>query len=386
VSNYSVCKRCVMDSTAKDISFDENGICNYCIEFLNRSEHILNSNKSQKTKDLDSLIERIKKRGQGRRYDCIVGVSGGVDSSWVLVKALESGLRPLAVHMDNGWNSELAQNNIANLVRGLNVDLHTHVINWIEYRNLMQAFFDADVIDVELLYDNAMLAVNYQQSKKYGVKYILGGMNQATEGMRMPLGWNWMKYDKKNIKDIAKFHGDVKIKSFPAISTLDYIHYELIRGIKWIPFLDNYDFIKVEALTILQNEHGYKPYPYKHYESIFTRFYQGYILPNKFGVDKRRLHLSTLVISGQMKREEALEYLEQPPYPSKDALEHDREYFVKKMKWSLEELDAYILRPPQRHDSYATEKPRWEYFFHENEKRYLYRQIKKLYKVLVSIS
>ena len=201
--SHQMCTRCVMDTSAPDISFDENGVCNYCTDFLSNSAHILFKDSSQRQRELDALVEQIKKHGKNKDYDCIVGVSGGVDSSTALVNAVGLGLRPLAVHMDNGWNSELAQNNIANLVRGLGVDLFTHVIDWGEYRALMQGFFDADVLDVELLYDNAMLAVNYQQAAKYGIHYILAGTNQSTEGMRIPHTWNWFKFDKKNIAAVG---------------------------------------------------------------------------------------------------------------------------------------------------------------------------------------
>src|SRR5215510_469610 len=180
---YQECTRCVMDTSASDITFDERGVCNYCSEYIERFHGVLNMGQAAREEGLNRFVAQVKAAGIGKLYDCIIGVSGGVDSSWVLVKAVELGLRPLAVHMDNGWNSELAQNNIANLVRGLGVDLYTHVIDWDEYRNLMQAFFDADVIDVELLYDNAMMAVNYDQATRYGLKYILAGSNQSTEGM-----------------------------------------------------------------------------------------------------------------------------------------------------------------------------------------------------------
>jgi len=175
-----------MDISAADIFFDAKGICNFCTEFLREKSNIIFEDLKKKEEKLKYFIKKVKEEGKEKKYDCIVGVSGGVDSSWTLAKVKELGLRPLVVHMDNGWNSELAQNNIANLVQNLQVDLYTHVINWNEYRELMQAFFEADVIDVELLYDNAMLAVNYQQANKYGVKYILSGSNSSTEGMRMP--------------------------------------------------------------------------------------------------------------------------------------------------------------------------------------------------------
>lgn len=360
-SEYQVCTRCVMDTSAEGISFDADGVCSYCTSFLSDSHHILAKSDADRQRDLDQLVASIKRDGKGKRYDCIIGVSGGVDSSWALVKAVELGLRPLAVHMDNGWNSELAQNNIANLVRGLGVDLYTHVIDWDEYRRLMQAFFDADVIDVELLYDNAMLTVNYQQAVKHGLKYILAGTNQATEGMRMPPNWNWFKHDKRNIKRIGRKFGNVSLKTFPAIGTIDLIRYEFLHRARWISFLDYFPFNKAESMAELQAKFGYKPYPYKHYESIFTRFYQGYILPAKFGVDKRRLHLGTLIASGQLDRDVAVADLTRLPYPSEQDFQEDRQYFLKKLGWTPEQLDEYIARPPRSHADYGTEKPLWDF-------------------------
>ena len=349
-----------MDTTAETIVFDHNGVCNYCTEFLQRSSHSLYENLDKKKARLSELVAEIKESGHGQRYDCIVGVSGGVDSSWALVEVKRLGLRPLAVHMDNGWNSELAQNNIANLVRILDVDLFTHVIDWGEYKSLMQAFFDADVIDVELLYDNAMLAVNYQQASKFSVKYILAGTNQATEGMLIPKEWNWFKNDKKNIIGIARLHGVKRLKTFPAIGTLSFIWHHFVKGTRWISFLDYLPYNKAAALDELEKNYGYKRYPYKHYESVFTRFYQGYILPKKFNVDKRLIHLATLVVSGQMDRKEAIEGLKGIPYPSLADMEADIDYFKKKMSWSQEQLDAYINRPEIPHSAYPSEKNFWE--------------------------
>ena len=358
---YQVCTRCVMDTSAKEITFDSNGGCSFCTEFLARAGSLIHEDPAIKSKKLNAFVQHVKVRGKNKHYDCVIGVSGGVDSSWVLVQAVKMGLRPLAVHMDNGWNSELAQNNIANLVQKLGVDLYTHVIDWKEYKSLMQAFFDADVIDVELLYDNAMLAVNYKLAATHNVRYILAGTNQATEGMRMPKEWNWFKYDKKNIKSLAR-HGNVKLKSFPSIGTFGYIWGRSIKKIEWISTLDLMDYNKFEAMQHLQENYGYKPYPYKHYESIFTRFYQGYILPQKFSVDKRRLHLSTLVAAGQLSRESALESLDHIPYPDEKDLEIDRQYFLKKMGWSEEALIAYLSRPEKSHSLYGSEYKLWDYF------------------------
>lgn len=353
---YKQCERCVMDTTAYGIIFDANNYCNFCSDFIKKLE-----NPSFKINlSLDKLLSKIKNEGIGKPYDCIVGVSGGVDSSYTLLKVKELGLRPLAVHMDNGWNSELATNNIHNLIEGLNVDLYTHVIDWNEYRELMQAFFDADVIDIELLYDNAMLAVNYQQASKYNIKYILAGSNISTEGMSMPKNWNWFKQDKYNIKQLAKTK-NIRLKTFPAFGTFNFIYSEFIRKRKWISFLDYLPYYnKNEALNILEKDFAYKPYPYKHYESIFTRFYQGYILPNKFHIDKRKLHLSTLIISNQITRHEAIKQLNEIPYPSMQDMQADIDYFLKKMNWTPQDLDKYISRKERSHLDYGSEKWLWD--------------------------
>lgn len=354
-SQFRRCNRCVMDTTAKNIKFDKNGICNFCTEFLSRSSHIILEDSGGKKERLKSLISSVKKTGRGKPYDCVVGVSGGVDSSCTLVKVKELGLRPLAVHMDNGWNSELAQNNIANMVRNLDVDLYTYVIDWNEYRDLMQAFFNANVIDVELLYDNAMLAVNYRMAKKYNCRYILAGTNEMTEGMKMPEGWNHFKFDKKNIIDIVKKNSTTKLKSFPAIGSFNLFRYKYLHNIKWVSFLDYIDYKKEAALVKLEQSYEYKRYPYKHYESIFTRFYQGYILPEKFNVDKRKLHLSTLIVTGQITRNDVMEILEETPYESERELENDMSYFLKKMKWDKNELTDYLNRKNADHQEYKNE-------------------------------
>jgi N-acetyl sugar amidotransferase len=348
------CTRCVMDESANDIHFNAQGQCNYCTDMLRKLENFQPADPDALKAKFDSLISKIKKAGKRKRYDCIVGVSGGADSAYVLYLAKKSGLRPLAVHMDNGWNSELAVNNIENLVRKLDVDLYTHVINWKEYRALQQAFFNANVIDIELLYDNAMLAVNYRLAKKYGIHYILAGTNTTTEGMRMPTSWNWFKFDKTNIHAIAA-NSHAKIKSMPTISVFGYAWSRFVRRIHWIDFLDYVDYFKPTCLEELQREIGYRPYPYKHYESIFTRFYQGYLLPEKFGVDKRRLHLSTLICSGQMTREEASALLMESPYADPDDLKSDIDYFLKKMNWTEPELQIYLDRKPVPHDQFPSE-------------------------------
>ena len=224
-----MCTRCVMDTSATGISFDELGHCNYCESFTAQLNELTRIPCKKRERNLVDLLKHVKRQGLKKNYDCIVGVSGGIDSSWALLKAVELGLKPLAVHMDNGWDSELAQSNISNLVSRLNVDLYTHVIEWDEYRSMMEAFFAADVIDIEMLYDNAMLAVNYQQARVHGIKYILSGSNTVTEGMTMPVDWNWNKRDKRNIEGIVSAYGDFHLKSFPSISNINYYSNRFIR-------------------------------------------------------------------------------------------------------------------------------------------------------------
>lgn len=354
-SQAQICSICVMDSDVPGIQFTESTGCNYCNTFRRALDRGVPADSAVMESRRDQLVGMVKRQGIGKAYDCVVGVSGGVDSSWALVKAVDLGLRPLAVHMDNGWNSELAQHNIACIVQPLGVDLYSHVIDWEEYKGLMQAFFDAGVVDVELLYDNAMLAVNFAQARKIGTKFILSGTNTATEGMLMPPGWNWYKFDKRNIKAISRAFGGPALETFPSMGTLRRVRDQFMRRIQWVPFLDYMNYSKSQAVQELSDRFGFRPYPYKHYESVFTRFYQGYLLPEKFGIDKRKLHLSNLIVSGQIGRIEALELLNQSPYPSSQDLESDVKYFLKKMGWSKTELDLYLAAEIRPHSHFNSE-------------------------------
>ena len=358
---YKICNRCLMDTSAEEITFDKDGNCQFCNDFIRHHENFLNTSNEFKLTDFNCLIEKVKENGLNKKYDCIIGLSGGLDSSWVLVQAVKAGLRPLAVHMDNGWNSELAQNNIERLVKTLNVDLFTYVIDWEEYRDLQEAFFDADVVDIELLYDNALAAVNFQLARKYNLKFILSGSNTATEGVQMPKAWAAKnKYDFKNIKNIWKIFGKgYKIKTFPGYNFEQYLVDHYIKKIRWVPFLNFTNYNKEEAITILSSDYGFIPYPYKHYESVFTRFYQGYILPKKFGYDKRRNHLSALVLTNQMSRDEGLSILKESPYTSINTQNADLEYFLKKFSWTNDKFDEYISRPKIEHEKYGSEDYKW---------------------------
>ncbi len=360
MTTTQICSRCLMDTTATSIVFDDQSRCNYCSDFLQR---LSKSGMSATVQERDVFLNKVRRDGKGKDYDCIVGLSGGVDSSYALYLAVKNGLRPLAVHLDNGWNSELASHNIANLVRFLKVDLYTHVIDWEENRDLQLSFIKANVIDIEMLMDNAMLALNYRLARKYRLKWILAGTNRSTEGMHMPSNWNWLKFDARNIRAIHYKFGTRPIKTHPLISVSGFVWNRYVLGIKWVSFLDYFDYFKDEALATLKTELGYKPYPYKHYESVFTRFYQGFILPRKFGVDKRKLHLSTLVVTGQMSREKALELMSQPPYPESSQEREDLDFVLKKLRLSPMEFGAYMNAQPVSHDSYGSEKPVWDFLY-----------------------
>jgi N-acetyl sugar amidotransferase len=351
-----------MDETATDWVRSSSG-CNYCDQFISNFP-VLSSNHQLTDADVADNLERLKtrleknKKNRNEKYDCVIGLSGGLDSSYALYLAAEIGINPLVVHMDNGWNSELAQNNIEGLVNHFGFDFETHVIDWEEYRDLQKSFLSADVVDIEMLYDMAAVGVCFNTAKKYGIYSIVAGTNSATEGMRMPPTWSYRnKLDKTNLMDIVSKHGDnVNIKTFPLYSSFNQAVDLLIRKIDWISILDLVNYSKKEAEVSLIEKFGFKPYPFKHYESVFTRFYQGYLLPNKFGIDKRKSHLSTLIMTNQLNRDEALEILANSPYPDSDQLKNDINYFLKRMEWSEKDLDEYLKRPPQSHDSFASDK------------------------------
>jgi N-acetyl sugar amidotransferase len=364
-----------MDESASDILFDSKGVCNYCENFISEV-HKSKISPEVAAKLLTNLVEKIKSKRTSKGYDCIVGVSGGVDSSFLLTQVIKLGLNPLVVHMDNGWNSEIAQNNIANIVTALKIDYLSHVIYWPEYRSLMESFFSADVVDIELLYDNAMLAVNYELARKYRIRYIIGGTNSATEGFRMPSNWSWLKYDKKNIRAIHRLNPNrMKVGSFPSIGIIEYLWSRFVLRISWVSMLDLMDYKKESAVNYLRENFGFKPYPYKHYESVFTRFYQGYLLPSKFGIDKRKVHLSNLILSGQMSRADGEIQLQSSPYPSTKELKNDIRFFLKKMNWQAAKLENYLSRPGINHDYYKSNAKYWAIF--SRIKRSIGKWIKK---------
>ncbi len=347
-----MCKRCVMDTTDPKIQFDENGICNHCTNYLARAEKVLLPPERREAK-LKEYINKIKEWGRGKEYDCIAGVSGGVDSTYMVYIAKELGLRPLAVHLDNGWNSRLAVTNIERVLNQLDVDLYTHVIDWEEFKDIQMAYFKASVVDIEVASDHAIVAMIHNIAADRRIKYILRGSNFATEGI-MPRSWVWVKNDLANLKDIHRYYGTRKLKTYPTLGFLRLVYLRKIRGIERFPLLNYIDYNRDEAKRFLIEELGWEDYGGKHHESIFTKFYQSYILPTKFNIDKRKAHLSTLICSGQITREDALKRLEEPLYDESE-LKRDTEYVLKKFGWTEEEFREIMNLPIRQHDEFKTD-------------------------------
>lgn len=354
MQDKTICSRCILDTTVPDITFDRYGVCNYCSEYFTSVNKALLDEKIR-DRELNKLLARIRTDGMKKDHDCIVGVSGGLDSSYALYKARKMGLRPLAVHLDNGWNTEISNHNVDALVRGLGVELYKHVVDWEEFRSLQLAFFKSNVIDIEMLTDNLIISTLYKAAFDKNIKYIVAGTNFVNEGLRMPSGWAYNKLDTRNIMAIYKrFGGGKKLKDIPLISLCKYLKYRFIDGIRWISILNYLPYEKEAALRILANEVGYRPYGKKHYESVFTRFYQGYILPNKFEVDKRKIHYSNLICSGQMTREEALSLMKGGAYDSPAVLEEDKKYVLGKLGFTDKEFAEYIGAAPSPHSCYPS--------------------------------
>jgi N-acetyl sugar amidotransferase len=347
----AICVRCVMDTTDPNIQFDEEGICNHCRSYERVVKEAVFTGEDGRRK-LAAIIENIQREGASKQYDCIIGVSGGVDSTYVAYKVKELGLRPLAVHLDNGWDSELAVKNIENTLTKLDIELYTHVIDWMEFRDIQLSFLKASTPDAEIPSDHAINALMYQTAKRLGVKYMIFGENYRTES-HLPAAWSRGHLDWKYIKSVHKQFGSVPIKTFPHLTFKIQLHgYGEFQKVDILNYLD---YVKKDAMQVIQKELGWKYYGGKHYESIYTRFYQGYILPKKFGYDKRKSHLSSLICSGEITRAEALQELENETYPS-DLQEQDREYVIKKLGLTEESFEAIMNLPKKTfwdYDSYA---------------------------------
>lgn len=352
---YQMCTRCVMDTTDPDIVFDNDGVCGHCHSAQKKLKEFYFFEPEKKKIELDRIVSTLKKEGDGKKYDCVIGLSGGVDSSYLayfVVKKL--GLRPLAVHLDNGWNSELAVNNIENIVNKLNIDLYTHVIDWDEFRRLQLSFLKASVVDLELLTDHAISVVINKLTEKFNIKYFLNGHNFQAESI-MPASWLYpAKHDSLNIKSIYKFYNNGKfdLKTYPTFSFLEFLKFGK-RGIKNISLLNYMEYERDVAVKNIEEELGWRDYGGKHFESNITKFYQSYILPTKFNIDKRKAHLSSLINSGQISRVEALAELS-VSYDKFIDIKHEMEYFCKKMEISIEQFQELMSLPVNPHSHFKS--------------------------------
>ena len=353
LKNYQQCTISVMDNIADpDITFDEKGICNYYHEFKKaEKESVFKGEEGKKL--LNEIVDKIKTAGKDKQYDCIMGLSGGVDSTYVALLAKQYGLRPLAVHFDNGWNSELAVMNIENIISKLGFDLYTLVVDWEEFKDIQLSYLKASVIDIEVATDHAISGAIGRLCKKHRIKYSLTGSNIVTEFV-MPPSWIFNKGDHINLKAIHKAFGKRQLKTYPFYNTYikKYLHNilktEPVALLNYVPY--NYKEIK----NLITKEVGWKDYGGKHFESVFTKFYQAYILPTKFNVDKRKPHLSTLIFSGQVTKDEAIQELSKPLY-NEQSFKKDYEFILKKLDLKHNEFQEIMHFPVRRHTDFATE-------------------------------
>ena len=355
-NNVTICSNCVMDTTDSKIVFDDQGVCDHCNTFY--KDILPNWHTDERAhKKLTGIINKIKKQGEGKDFDCLMGMSGGIDSSYLLYVMKEKyGLRPLVFHVDAGWNSQIAVNNIERLVDGLGLDLYTEVINWEEIKDLQLAFFKSGVPHVDVPQDHAFFATMYKFASKHKIKYILTGGNYSTECVRNPLEWMYYQSDSIQLRDIYKKFGTGKLKDYPVTNILWHkVYLPYVKKIKLIRPLDFVPYNKDEAMQFLVDKFGYQKYPQKHFESRFTRFYESYWLPKKFGYDTRKVQYSSLILTNQMTREEALKKLKFPAYDP-ETIHQDFEYVATKLGISEEELQSYMDAPNKTYKDYKSQE------------------------------
>nr|WP_293303667.1 N-acetyl sugar amidotransferase [Allomuricauda sp.] len=348
---YQVCSRCIMDTTDPEITFDKEGNCNHCNNAIERSKSVWFPNEEGE-KSLKKIAEEIKAERSNKEYDCIIGLSGGVDSSYLAYKVMKLGLRPLVVHVDCGWNSEMAVKNVENIVKKLGLDLHTHVVDWQEMKDVQLAYFKANVANQDVPQDHAIFAALYSYAVKNNINYVFNGSNFATESI-LPSTWGYNALDFRNLKAIHNKFGTRKLRRFPHVTFFKrYFYFTFVRKMKIVKPLNYMFYDKEEAIATMSRELDWQYYGGKHHESRFTKFFQAYYLPHKFGYDKRRAHLSSLIVSGQLTRDEALEEMKKEIYPNGSHVE-DMEYVAKKLGVSLKEFEQIIEMPNKSYTDYA---------------------------------
>lgn len=354
--NYQICSHCVMDTSDPDIQFDQNGVCDHCHDFENNVKPNWHTDKKGKSQ-LEKIVNKIKSAGKNNEFDCLLGLSGGVDSSYMLHLAVkEFGLRPLVFHVDGGWNSELAVHNINVMIDKLGLDLYTEVINWEEMKDFQLAFFKSGVPHLDIPQDHAFIATLYYFAEKHKIKYILNGGNFSTECVQYPMQWFYYGTDMIHIKDIRRQFGTSKMDSYPFSSVFRHkLYLKYIKGVNVVKPLNLMPFIKSDALAMLEKEYNWKPYPQKHFESRFTKFYEGYWLPERFGYDTRKVQFSSLILTGQMTRNEALEKLEKPAW-NPATIDDEFNFIATKLGITSDELRGYLTMPKKYYWDYRNQQ------------------------------
>jgi N-acetyl sugar amidotransferase len=356
---YRRCARCLLDTIGPhEIAFDGEGVCNYCRDY-ERAAPSWDLSAEVKAQKLEAAIAEIKSAGRGRRYDCIMGLSGGVDSTYVAYLAMVHGLRPLIVHLDNSWNSELAVKNIEKVIERTGFDYYNHVVDWEEFKDLQLAYLKASVIDTEVVTDHAIFALLHIMADRLEIKHILFGDNPRTERM-MPRGWGADKNDLANLRSIHREHGTKPLKTFPLMGLYEQVWYRTLKNIRYVSLLHCTENRVGHIKQAVAKEFGWREYRWKHCESVFTEFYQGYILPKKFAVDKRKAHLSSLLVSGEIDREAALQRLAEPYY-EEDALPEAYDYVIRKFGLTADEFEAILAQPIVPHAHFPSDCVDWSW-------------------------
>jgi len=353
---HQICTKLVMDTSDPSITFDANGICNHYTDF-HRDVKPRWLVGPQGRSRLESAVAAIKRGGKGRDFDCIMGLSGGADSSYMLhAMVTQFGLRPLVFHVDGGWNTEIAVHNINALIDKLKLDLYTEVIKWDEMRDFQLAMFKSGVPHIDIPQDHAFIAVLYKFAHQYDIKHILNGGNISTECVQIPLQLLYWGTDMAQVRDILSRYGTVPMRTYPFSSIFYHkLYLPYVRGVKVLRPLNFIPYIKKDAMALMEREYGWKPYPQKHFESRFTRFFEGYWLPTRFGFDMRRVQFSSLILTGQMTREEALARLEQPPYDP-GLMQQDFDYVSTKLGIRADELRRYHEMPRKYYWNYRNQR------------------------------
>lgn len=357
---YQQCLRCVMDTSDPEITFDVTGYCNHCITFFDNTikYSYLGANSD---KELAKIIAKIKRKGKNKEYDCILGISGGIDSAYAAYILKKFGLRVLLVHLDNGWNSEVAAKNIKSVAEKSGFDYQSFVLDWEEFRDLQLAFLEASVIEAETPTDIAIQGSLHEVAARYGINYIISGGNIATEGI-LPAMWHYDAKDTKFLKAIHKKFGKHPLKKFPTFGYMREFYYKFVKGIRIVYILNLIPYSKEQALEILEKEFNWKKYDGKHHESRFTAFVQSYLLPVKFNLDYRKATLSTQICTGEVTREQALEELTRMPY-NPDTIKYDIEYICKKLDISTEHFETILNAPPKTYRDYPNNEKKLKFIY-----------------------